>query len=214
MDNIIEKLKEQIPNNRPKCFCNIMPIENIPSVMQYGILSHDRIKLMGINSISVASKDVQSKREIKKIPGAGMLHSYANLYLDARNPMLYKICCNKTSKDICILKISLDILKIPNVIISDMNAASSMVSFNAPYNMFNKFRLDFEKIYMDYWNTGEELEVIKNRFYKCAEVLVPNVVNYHYIIGAICSDNESKNKLIKMKFDKDISVNPYMFFYK
>lgn len=69
-------------------FYNIMPIKNIPSVLQYGILSYEHATNMPHHS--VAMSEIQSRRDDVCIPNGMRLHEYANVYFDARNPMLYK----------------------------------------------------------------------------------------------------------------------------
>ena len=65
-----------------------MPLENIPSVIKVGILSH--AKAAKLSHHSVALQRVQDLRDKVKVPGGLMLHQYANLYFHARNPMMYK----------------------------------------------------------------------------------------------------------------------------
>jgi hypothetical protein len=64
----------------------ITPIANVPSILQYGILSHARAERVPHGS--VAMQEIQDRRRNKQIPGARTLHDYANLYFDAHNPML------------------------------------------------------------------------------------------------------------------------------
>ena len=66
----------------------IMPIANLASVMNHGILSHERAAKRPHRS--VALQPVQDKRDKKQVPGGLKLHQYANLYFHARNPMMYK----------------------------------------------------------------------------------------------------------------------------
>lgn len=107
-------------------FHNIMPMENIPSVIKNGILSNE---LAGkIQHSSIAMNEVQSIRDKIQVPGGLMLHQYANLYFDSRNPMMYK----RKNEDICVLKISDSVLELADVIISDMNASSRMQDSTNP----------------------------------------------------------------------------------
>ena len=75
-------------NSRVTEFQCIMPLENIPSVLKFGILSNEGAAKL--QHRSVAMEDVQEKRDLKHVPGGLKLHQYANLYFHARNPMLYK----------------------------------------------------------------------------------------------------------------------------
>jgi hypothetical protein len=93
--------------------------------MQYGILSHELSKKLPHKS--VAMQEIQYKRKNKKIPGARKLHQYANLYFDAHNPMLSRR--RDQNNQICVLRIDISVLDLPNVIITDRNAASGYVRF-------------------------------------------------------------------------------------
>lgn len=107
-------------NPRVKEFQCIMPLENIPSVLKLGILSHERAAKL--KHRSVAMEEVQEKRDLKHVPGGLKLHQYANLYFHARNPMLYK---RKGECDnLCVLQVSIDVLKLDGVVLSDSNASS------------------------------------------------------------------------------------------
>src|SRR5262245_16376391 len=66
----------------------IMPMANIASVLEHGILSYERAARLQHHS--VAMQPVQDRRDRKQVPGGLKLHQYANLYFHARNPMLYK----------------------------------------------------------------------------------------------------------------------------
>lgn len=87
-------------------FYNIMPIENMRSILINGILSHNNAKK--INHNSVAIQEVQDIRENIRVPNGMYLHDYANLYFDACNPMMYKR--RGHAEHLCILKISIEIL--------------------------------------------------------------------------------------------------------
>jgi len=88
----------------------ITPIENVPSILELGILSHHRATQLQHRSI--AMREIQDRRTSVVVPGAGRkLHEYANLYLCGRNPMLYK----RRHDAICVLAVSTDVLDLPGV---------------------------------------------------------------------------------------------------
>jgi hypothetical protein len=66
----------------------IMPIANIASVLQHGIVSNEHAEK--VQHVSVALQPVQDRRHGKQVPGGLRIHQYANLYFHARNPMMYK----------------------------------------------------------------------------------------------------------------------------
>ena len=122
----------------------IMPIGNLASVMQQGILSHEHAAKLKHHS--VAMQPVQDRRDKKQVPGGLKLHQYANLYFHARNPMMFKR--RGQASDLCVLRVSTLVLTLPGTVISDQNAASDYVRFLAPRQWQV---LDFDAIYAMDW---------------------------------------------------------------
>ena len=69
--------------------------------------------LGGFDYHSVAMAEIQERRTDKRIPGAGTLHDYANLYFDAHNPMLSKL--RAQNGDICILRVDAKVWDVPEL---------------------------------------------------------------------------------------------------
>jgi hypothetical protein len=105
-----------------------MPLINIPSVLKNGILSHERAAKL--SHVSVAMAEIQERRDVKQVPGGQKLHQYANLYFHARNPMMYKRLGQ--AADLCVLRVSCDVLGLPGVVLCDQNASSDYVRFLSP----------------------------------------------------------------------------------
>lgn len=185
---------------------NIMPLKNIPSVITHGILSYNSAPH---NHKSIADPNVQSRRN-KSVPGGLELHSYASLYFDPRNPMMYKI--HDRYKEFCILGINATILNIEGVVIADCNAASNLVKFLEPNEMQDS--LDFDIIYTTNWNDSDEFVKRRKKSIKCSEVLVPDFIPYSYVVGAYVADNSTKKELQNKGFNKLIKINPDKFFQK
>lgn len=191
---------------RVKFFHNIMPINNISSVIQYGILSHANAALLEHSDVSMS--DIQDKRDQVQIPGGCMLHQYANVYFDARNPMMYKRI--NIVNQLCVLVISKDILNLEGVVITDQNAASDYVRFLSPDFID---QLDFDMIYADDWrHPDDQIAYFRHKSAKCAEVLVPNVIDAKYIKGAYVVNDEVKSKLGSAGFTLPIKCEPNLFF--
>lgn len=95
-------------------------IDNVPSIMEQGILSHNKSKKF--NPRDISEKGVQDRRAVKKIPGINKsLHDYVNLYFDAHNPMLS--ARRAENNEICVLRVKCSVLDIEGVIVADKNAA-------------------------------------------------------------------------------------------
>ena len=185
---------------------SIMPIKNIPSVMQHGILSHEQASKLLHQDISLP--DVQDRRRSEKI-GNLMLHQYANLYFCARNPMLYLRLDEKDS--LCILRVSKDILKCKGVVISDRNASAyDYVKFyESPQGLHH---IDFDLVFAEYWTDDNQFEYWRKKSIKCAEVLVPHCIGVEYIEGAYVANDTGKVKFENKGFRKPIAINAHMFF--
>ena len=185
----------------------IMPIDNIPSIMQNGILSHEQASKLDHNDISLS--DVQDKRNLKTVPSGLRLHQYANLYFCARNPMMYK---RRNHRDnLCVLRISKEVLKLQNVVLADQNAASKYVSFyKSPQGLHS---INFDMVFADNWKHPEDqIAEWRHSSAKCAEVLVPHCVEVEYIDGAYVANEKAKTNLENTGFNKPITINAHMFF--
>ncbi|KGS88432.1 DUF4433 domain-containing protein [Burkholderia pseudomallei] len=155
----------------------IMPIVNLPSVMQHGIVSYERAARLPHRS--VAMQPVQERRDVKQVPHGLRLHQYANLYFHARNPMMYKR--KNEAPQLSVLSVSVDVLRIKGTVVADQNAASSYVRFLSPSQMD---QLNYDRIYALDWTDEHEPTFWRKRAQKCAEVLVPDRVDSAMIMGA------------------------------
>ena len=187
---------------------NIQAIENIPSILEHGILSHE--KASQLPHVSVAMNEVQDKRDTVTIPGGLRLHQYANLYFCARNPMMFK---RRGMRDqLCVLQIKRRILTYEGAIITDMNAASTKYVrfYKSPDGLRG---LDFDMIYADDWrHPGNLPAYYRHSATKGAEVLIPHCVEKDYISGAYVASEEANKLLLQQGFTLPITMNPHMFF--
>jgi hypothetical protein len=186
----------------------IVPIETVPSILQHGILSHRRAQRVAHTSIAL--QDVQDLRAMKTVPNGRALHEHVNLYICPRNPMLLKR--SSIHEQICVLRVSVDVLDIPNVIVTDGNAASKYVSFRpAPTGLAI---VDRERTFAEWWTHNDQIEQWRHSSEKCAEVLVPDVVPAAYVIGAYVSGNDSRQRLQCLAPNLPITVDPNLFFQR
>lgn len=188
---------------------NIMSISNIPSIMEKGILSHNLMKKSKLDDHSIAMQEVQDKRKGKVVPSGRFLHDYANLFFDAHNPMLSSR--RDRNHEICVLRVSVDVLHLTDVIITDQNAASDYVQFLPSPQGLEK--LDFELIYAENWkHPDDQIAEWRHSSVKGAEVLVPDRVDPKYIIGAYVYNQQAKKKLEDIGFCGTIEINNGLFF--
>ena len=185
---------------------NISLIQNIPSIMRYGIVSYNKARRLPHQSI--AMNPVQERREAVSIPNGGKLHSYANLYFDHHNPMMYKR--QDQAEEMCVLAISSDVLNFPNCIVSDKNASTDYARFYEPMEAMRS--LDFDKIYAKNWNHDDPIEKRIHKAIKCAEILIPDQVPYSFVLSACVLDQNAKERMEGIGFDKTIHIKPAVFF--
>ncbi|MCX6000531.1 MAG: DUF4433 domain-containing protein [Chloroflexi bacterium] len=186
----------------------ISPMANVPSIRKHGILSHNRAKR--IEHESVAMGEIQDRRAKVVVPGGRPLHDYANLYFDARNPMMYKRHADHTS--LCVLRVSTDILDLRGVVVTDGNASSGYARFaSAPSGISI---VDLDLTFAEYWTDPDAIQAFRRRSAKCAEVLVPDRVDQSYVLGAYVSCPEGQSMVAGSVSGKalDVAVNSHLFF--
>ena len=168
-------------------------IDNIPSILEKGILSHNISR--NINFCDISESGVQKRRAKKKIPGTNKsLHDYANLYFDAHNPMLSKR--RSQNNKICVLRINNKVLDIDGVIITDQNAAREcwFKTVDEGLPLLNK-----EEIYATFWiDNNDPIKEDKQKGIKCAEVLVPDRVHSDYIFGTYVANSVAFDNLCNL----------------
>ena len=113
--------------------------------------------------------------------------------------------------DMCVLRLSTEILDLPNVVITDKNASSDYVRFyDSPRGLENiNEKLVFAK---SWFYLGDAFETYKHGSIVCSEVLVPDKVLPEYIIGAIVSNTKVKTIMLNFMEDEDIIQDSKMFF--
>lgn len=183
----------------------IMPMGNIGSVMTHGILSYELAAKLPHSS--VAMQPVQDRRDHKHVPGGLKLHQYANLYFHARNPMLFKRL--NEAGNLCVLRVSTQVLALQGTVISDQNAASDYVRFLHPSQW--QF-LDFDAIYAMDWRDPDQIAYFRRKSRKCAEVLVPHRVEPQFVKGAYVVDAAAKTRLLGLGFSLPVTIDPVLFF--
>ena len=184
-----------------------MPIENIPSVLAHGILSHERASKLA--HATVAMEVIQEKRDKKQVPGGLKLHQYANLYFHARNPMMSKR--RHEAPKLCVLRVASRVLMIQGTVISDQNAASTYVRFYAPDQIS---LLNLDTIFARSWKHPEDqIREWKHSSAKCAEVLIPQRIPPELIEGAFVLNSIAKKSLTEVGFLRSITIDADLFFH-
>ncbi len=185
----------------------ITPIANLPSIVVRGILSH---RLIGrLTHQSVAMPEVQAIRASVTVPRGRPLHDYANLYFNARNPMLYKRL--DRHRELCVVSVPVDVLTLADVVITDQNAASR-------YRRWGSFpeglrMIDSEHLFSEWWSRhDDERERERHTSQMCAEALIPDKVRPEFLVGAYVSCDQASAATQLAAPGLPVSVNRYLFF--
>jgi hypothetical protein len=184
----------------------ITPIVNVPSILRMGILSHSRAKR--IEHQSVAMNAIQDRRANVTVPGGRKLHEYVNLYICARNPMMYKR--QAQFKELCVLRISTDVIDLPGVVVTDGNASGDYVRFSAAPKGLAIVNRDWT--FADDWRDPDQIQYFRKKAAKCAEVLVPDKVEPAYITGAYVACQGAQAVLEGLAKGVAVEINSHLFF--
>lgn len=175
--------------------------------MQRGILCHNRAR--ALRARSIAAEEIQDRRRPKRIPQGPLLHDCANLYFNPRNPMMYRR--QNLHAELCILCVDPNVIDLPNVVITDQNAASGWARF-APAPAALEI-VEYERTFAQDWtNHDDQREAWRHKSQMCAEVLVPQRVDQGLILGAYVSCEAAENELAGSGFVLTIEIRPSQFF--
>lgn len=185
----------------------ITHIKNVPSIYHLGILSHRKARK--VQHESVAMEEIQQCRAKKTVPPGRLLHDYVNLYICARNKMLYKILNRRD--ELCILRVRPEVLDRPGVIVSDRNASSEYARFEpAPSGLRI---IDRNLVFAKYWTHPDDpIEEMRHGSIKCAEVLVPDRVPPTFIMGVYVSGNEPLTRFNALGVSLSATISRDLFF--
>lgn len=180
------------------------PIDNLVSIAQHGLLSHNRAA--HVRHASVAMEEVQDLRVGKRVPNGRFLHDYVNLYFDARNAMMRL----RRADELVVLRVLPDVLDLVGVVVTDGNAANGPTRFlPSPAGLD---QLDAERVYAEWWTHGDFWEQKERKRQRQAEVLVPDVVPPEYIRGCYARRGPAAAECRRRVADLLVEVNAHVYF--
>lgn len=188
----------------------IQPIANVASIFQLGILSH--ACAAGVPHVSVAMEEIQERRARVVVPGTGRrLHEFANVYVYGRNKMMSKLHFTQDHRDLCVLRVSLDVLDLDGVVIASENASTERVRFAPGPDGLSILKKDL--VLTRSWNHDDPIAKKYHGALTCAEVLIPDNVDPDYIEGAYVSCRQAAETLeAETPDDFPISIDRDLFF--
>ena len=191
----------------------ITHINNIPSIVSKGILSHERIEDENIDYTKIYDSDIVSMRKDIEVSEGKGLWSFANLYFNSRNPMLFRVICERPPNDIAVIGVDKNILTHQDAYVTTGNAACEQTEILP----IAKARKRLEKIIsetdMVYWR---EADGSKRKI--MAECLIPDAVPPHYIKSIYVPSHDTRLRVqellqtVSVPYGFSIISQPGMFF--
>ena len=187
----------------------ITHIDNLSSILDRGVLSHAKMEAEGVHSTPIYDVEIVSRRNSKTTPDKRNLWSYANLYFQPCNAMMYRVVHEKESKNLVVVGVSTKVLTEQGTFITDGNAAHETTQFYYPSKGLEILRQQWSIIRSDWWNRddGSKRKIM-------AECLIPEHVKPEYIQNIYVASNSARDAIQKNIGDANISVSsePDMFF--
>lgn len=187
----------------------ITHIDNLPSILQRGILSHDRIVRDEVPFTPVYDAGIVANRRDILTPDGRTLWSFANLYFQPRNPMLYRVLHEKSPDDIVILAVQPDVVSRNDIFVSTGNAAHSLSEIlpaREGVRHIPEIRRDTD---VDWWT---EADGSKRKI--MAECLAPDCLPAHLIRTIYVASREAASRVERIIQPRNLPVipDPKMFF--
>jgi hypothetical protein len=118
--------------------------------------------------------------------------------------------CLQDLPDLIVIRISSDVLDIPDTVVADGNAATWNTRFYpSPDGLAN---LDSELIFATYWTDPDYMRYLEKKRARNAEVLVPNLVPSGYIEGCYVDTQEKRRRCLELKNLPAVDVRREIFF--
>jgi len=186
----------------------ITHVDNIPSILKQGILSHALVERQKIKFTPIYDVQIVTNRQKRQVPSGKSLWDFANVYFQPRNPMLYRVI-QRQKNDVAILRISPKILNISGAYISTGNAASGPSEILPAKDGLDSIFQIWNIINNEWWKEedGSKRQIM-------AECLIPDMIPAEYIDTAYVANHTVADKVKQSIPSSAISVipEPYMFF--
>lgn len=189
----------------------ITDIDNVPSILDKGILSHNDAQ--DIPHTDISNKTIQSLRKDKAIQLDDKhkttlpLWSFVCLFAQPHNAMMYV----SRGKHICVLRIDKAILERDDIYISDRNASCHNASFSQAKNwaLTNKTaRCLYSRHSLPY--STNTIDPNDYKSIRQLEILCPKKVAKEFILGFFAKQKEDMEVLLDIVKDKLLSLSVTM----
>ncbi len=181
----------QEPNIRALYY--ITHIDNLPSILSRGILSHARVRTEGVQDTTIYLPHLASKRRERRTSDRKSLWDYANLFFQPRNPMLYNVIKSKGKQNLAVLRISNTVLQRQGIFIADGIASNQRTRIYPRSERLEILQTQQQILQSDSWISWNHSDKVRRKL--MAECLVPNQVNPKDIQRFIVADQSVVNSL-------------------
>ncbi|RRR71280.1 MAG: DUF4433 domain-containing protein [Candidatus Viridilinea halotolerans] len=184
----------------------ITHINNLPPILQHGILSHAAAQNHAYTPIY--DGQIVTNRQQLTAPDGRSLWDFANVYFQPRNPMLYRVMQGQKGA-IAILHLRPDLLNEPNIFVTTGNAASQSTSILAVKDGLTQLRQMWSIINSEWWKEedGSKRKIM-------AECLVPQCIPPRFIATIYVAHHTAAEQVKALIHPVNIPVvpEPHMFF--
>ena len=161
------------------CLYHLTHIDNLPSIRNLGLLSHNRAHDQA-GPTDIADPEVIARRSRRRDTVFDRpLHDYVPLYVTPTNPMLFRK--RDIQSELAILCISKGVLLFDGAVFTDGNAASADTQFFGDCRHLDQ--LDWACIRAPYWTDFPD-----GKRRRCAEVLVPDRLGLEHVDRVVVSN--------------------------
>jgi O-acetyl-ADP-ribose deacetylase (regulator of RNase III) len=187
----------------------ITHIENLPSILTQGILSHRQVEDLHVPFKAIYDTEIVGNRKLKITPDGRSLWEFANVYFQPRNPMLYRVVHEKDRNEIVVLGLQPRVLKIPGAYITNGNAANSPTEFFHFKEGIKAVSKIWDTITSEWWNSvdGSKRKIM-------AECLVPEVIQPEFIHSVYVASHSVADRVRAIISPRNLPIipEPKMFF--
>jgi len=186
----------------------ITHLDNVPSILRHGILSHEEIQGKGLHFTAIYDVDIVSRRSHISVPDGRTFWSFANLYFQPRNPMLYRVAMERGVDRLAVVAVKTNVLARSDVMFANGNAAHRSTII-VPATQRDQFIKEIADIHsLTWWNAedGSKRRIM-------AECLVHRLIE-PALIDAVYVANSKVAEALQASVSRSIHViaEPHMFF--
>ncbi|MCS6887469.1 MAG: DarT ssDNA thymidine ADP-ribosyltransferase family protein [Chloroflexus sp.] len=187
----------------------ITHLDNLPSIVQHGILSHAQVEARGLSPTPIYDANIVSRRRERQAPDGRSLWEFANLYFQARNPMLYRVIGEKGKQHVVIIGIDPSVMELPGCLIAAGNAASPLSEIVPVAEGLPKIAALWKVINSEWWRQADGSKRVM-----MAECLVPDIISPTYLQTIYTPNHKTAETVHRLMPDCKIPVvpEPNLFF--